>query len=102
MLTIKNVENTKLKEFSFLGNEWILYGVNVNNIEYKFIFIPMEAGRYDTHQTQLVLLDRTKHKRRGYRLWTTDGKHAYIDINDIHNWIKLVDVILENRMLCLK
>lgn len=102
MLTIKNIENTKRKEFSFLGNEWILYGVDVNNIEYKFIFMPMDAGRYDTQKAQLVLLNRTKHKRRGYRLWTTDGNHTYIDINDIHDWIKLVDVILENKMLCLQ
>ena len=106
MLTIKNIENTKRKEFSFLGNEWILYGVDVNNIEYKFIFIPMDAGRYDTHKSQLVILDRVKRRIGnevlGYRLWTTDGQHTYIDINDIHDWIKLVDVILENKMLCSK
>ena len=60
MLTIKNIEDIKSKEFHFADTWWMLYGVDVNNIEYKFIFIPMEAGRYDTHKAQLVLLDRNK------------------------------------------
>jgi len=104
MLTIKNIENTKRKEFSFLGNEWILYGVDVNNIEYKFIFIPMDAGRYDIQKAQLVLLDRTKQhigsEERGYRLWTTDGQHTYINTNQIKNWQGLVEVIWQKGMIC--
>ena len=42
MLTIQNIEDIKNKEFSCMGHEWILWGVDVNNIEYKFIFIPMD------------------------------------------------------------
>ena len=100
MLKIENIENTKLKEFSFLGNEWILYGVDTTSIEYQFIFMPMEAGRYDTHKRQLVMLDRTKHNRRGYRLWTTDGQHTYINTNQIKNWQGLVEVIWQKGMIC--
>ena len=103
MLTIKNIEDIKSKEFHFADTWWMLYGVDVNNIEYRFIFIPMEAGRYDTQKAQLVLLDRNKYligsEVFGYRLWTTDGKHIYLNTKDIKNWSTLVKVVYENRMV---
>lgn len=103
MLTIKNITNIKVKEFSCLGKQWILYGVDVNNIEYKFIFIPMEAGRYDISKAQLVLLDRVKRRIGkevlGYRLWTTEGKHIYINTNEIKNWTNLVELVYVNKMI---
>ena len=104
MLTIKNIQNTKRKEFSFLGNEWLLYGVDVTNFEYKFMFIPMDAGRYDLQKTQLVILDRNKRRIGnnvlGYRLWTTDGQHTYINTNQMKNWQGIVEIIWQKRMLC--
>lgn len=104
MLTIKNIENIKSKEFSCSGNEWILYGVDVNNIEYKFIFIPMQAGRYDISKAQLVLLDRNKKRRGnnvlGYKLWTTNGMHTYIDINEIPLWTRFVEIVYKAKMIC--
>jgi len=104
MLTIKNIEDIKSKEFHFADTWWLLYGVDVNNIEYRFIFIPMEAGRYDTHKAQIVLLDRNKkrlgNKVLGYRLWTTNGKHDYVNTKDIPNWSALVKKVYENRMVC--
>ena len=104
MLTIKNIENTKLKQFSFLGDEWVLYGVDTTSIEYQFIFMPMEAGRYDTHKRQLVILDRNKRRIGnnvlGYRLWTTDGQHTYINTNQMKNWQGIVEIIWQKRMLC--
>ena len=103
MLTIKNIEDIKSKEFHFSDTWWMLYGVDVNNIEYQFMFIPMEAGRYDTQKMRLVILDRTKKVRRnnilGYRLWTTDGKHTYIDTNDIPNWKALVGIVYKFKMI---
>ena len=103
MLTIQNIEDIKSKEFHFADTWWTLWGVDVNNIEYKFIFIPMQAGRYDTHKAQVVLLDRIKKRIGnnvlGYRLWTTDGKHTYIDTKDIPNWTKLVEVVYEKKMI---
>ena len=105
MLTIKNIEDTKVKEFSFLANEWILYGVDVNNIEYKFIFIPMEDGIYKPQRAQLVLLDRVKRRIGkevlGYRLWTTDGTHTYVNTYDIPNWQGLVEIVIQKRMICI-
>lgn len=103
MLNIQNIENIKKKEFSFLGDEWILYGIDVSNIEYKFIFIPMEAGRYDISKSQLVILDRNKKRIGnhvlGYRLWTTNGMHTYIDTNQIPDWQGLVEQVWKNKML---
>ena len=103
MLTIKNIEDIKSKEFHFADTWWMLYGVDVNNIEYKFMFIPMEAGRYDTQKMRLVILDRTKKRRGnnvlGYRLWTTDGKHTYIHKNDIPLWTRLVEIVIQKRMI---
>ena len=104
MLTIENIEDIKNKEFHFEDTWWMLYGVDVNNIEYKFMFIPMQAGRYDTHKAQIVLLDRTKKRRGayvlGYRLWTTDGRHTYIHKNDIPLWTRLVGIVYKNKMIC--
>ena len=104
MLTIENIENLNNANFSCGGHEWILYAVDVNNIEYKFMFIPMQAGRYDTHKAQIVLLDRNKKRIGsevlGYRLWTTDGKHTYLNTKDIPNWSALVKKVYENRMVC--
>jgi hypothetical protein len=104
MLTIKNIEDIKRNVFDWEGGEWMLYGVDVNNIEYKFIFIPMEAGRYDTQKMRLVLLDRIKKRIGrevlGYRLWTTDGKHTYIDATDIPNWNELVAIVCKHKMIC--
>ena len=104
MLTIKGVDNLGIKEFHWAGYEWVLYGIDTTSLEYRFIFIPMEAGRYDTHKAQLVLLDRNKYligsEVFGYRLWTTDGKHIYLNTKDIKNWSALVKVVYENRMVC--
>ena len=106
MLKIKNIADIKLKEFHSVHSTdtwWMLYGVDVNNIEYRFMFIPMEAGRYDTQKMRLVILDRTKKRRAnvvlGYRLWTTDGNNTYIETKDIPNWTKLVEVVYEKKMI---
>ena len=104
MLTIKNISNTGLKEFKWAGYEWVLYGIDTTNTEYRFIFIPMEAGRYDTHKAQIVLLDRNKkrlgNKVLGYRLWTTNGRHDYVNTNDIPSWNALVGIVFKNIMVC--
>lgn len=104
MLTIKGIDNLGIKEFSVLGNDWVLYGVDTTSIEYRFIFIPMEAGRYDPQKAQLVLLDRIKkrigNEVLGYRLWTTDGRHTYIEANDIPLWTRLIEIIHKNKMIC--
>ena len=108
MLTIENIENLNNANFSCGGHEWILYAVDVNNIEYKFIFIPMDYQTkvFDISKSQVVLLDRTKKRRGnvvlGYRLWTTDGKHTYLNTKDIPNWVALVKKVYENRMVCLQ
>ena len=106
MLTIKGVDNIGVKEFSYAGNEWVLYKIDTSSIEYKFIFIPMQAGRYETLKGQLVILDRTKkrigNEILGYRLWTTDGKHTYINTYDIPNWAGLIEVVYKNKMICLQ
>jgi hypothetical protein len=103
MLTIKNIEDIKRNVFDWEGGEWMLYGVDVNNIEYRFMFIPMEAGRYDTQKMRLVILDRKKKRIGsevlGYRLWTTSGYHAYIDTKDIPNWNELVAIVCKHKMI---
>ena len=103
MLTIENIENLNNATFNCGGHEWMLYGVDINNIEYRFMFIPMEVGRYDTQKMRLVILDRTKKRRGnnvlGYRLWTTDGNNTYIETKDIPNWTKLVEVVYEKKMI---
>jgi len=104
MLVIKNIANIGIKEFHCAGYEWVLYGIDTTSIEYKFMFIPMQAGRYDTHKAQIVFLDRTKKVRGinvlGYRLWTTDGKHTYINAKDIPDWSRLVQMVFKNKMIC--
>ena len=106
MLTIKNIADIKLKEFHSVHSAdtwWMLYGVDVNNIEYRFMFIPMEAGRYDTQKMRLVILDRKKKRIGrevlGYRLWTTSGYHTYIHTNDIPNWNELVSIVCKHKMI---
>ena len=63
----------------------------------------MQAGRYDTQKMRLVILDRTKKRRGnnvlGYRLWTTDGKHTYLNTKDILNWSELVQMVFKNKMI---
>ena len=108
MLIIKNIEDIKKKAFDWEGKQWILHGVNVNNIEYGFVFMPKDsiADVYITQKAQIVLLDRTKKRRGnvvlGYRLWTTDGKHTYIHKNDIPLWTRLVGIVYKNKMICLQ
>jgi hypothetical protein len=106
MLIIKNIENIKKKAFDWEGKQWILHGVNVNNIEYGFVFIPKTTilDVYVIQNAQLVLLDRIKKRIGrevlGYRLWTTDGKHTYVNAQDIPNWTSLVKMVYKNRMIC--
>ena len=104
MLTIKGISNTGLKEFQWEGYDWVLYGIDTTSLEYRFIFIPMEAGRYDTHKAQIVLLDRNKkrlgNKVLGYKLWTTNGRCDYINTNDIPSWNALVGIVFKNIMVC--
>ena len=108
MLTIKNIENIKSKEFTYECKQWVLYGVDASNIEYKFIFMPRDsiAMVYIISKKQIVLLDRTKKcigsEVLGYRLWTTDGKHTYLNTNDIPNWSGLVQMVFKNKMICLQ
>ena len=108
MLTIKNIENIKSKEFTYEGKQWVLYGVDTSNIEYKFIFMPKDsiARVYVISKAQLVLLDRTKKhigkEVLGYRLWTTSGYHTYIETKDIPNWSGLVQMVFKNKMICLQ
>jgi hypothetical protein len=106
MLTIKNIANIGIKEFHWAGYEWVLYEIDTTNTEYKFIFIPMQAGRYDAHKAQIVILDRNKYligsEVLGYRLWTTDGKHTYLNAKDIPDWCELVHMIFKNKMICLQ
>jgi hypothetical protein len=102
MLTIKNISNTGIKEFQWEGRAWVLYGIDTTSLEYRFIFIP-NPGRYEPHKAQLVLLDRNKKRIGsevlGYRLWTTDGRHTYLNAKDIPNWSALVKKVYENRMV---
>ena len=106
MLTIKNIEDIKSKEFHFADTWWMLYGVDVNNIEYKFIFMPMDYQTkvFELSGAQLVILDRNKkrigNEVLGYRLWTTDGRHTYIHKNDIPFWTRLVGIVYKNKMIC--
>ena len=106
MLTIQNIENIKNANFSCGGHEWILWGVDVNNIEYKFIFIPMDYQTkvFELSGAQLVILDRTKKRIGnvvlGYRLWTTNGKHTYLNTNEIPSWNALVGIVFKNIMVC--
>ena len=105
MLTVRNIEDIKNKEFHFEDTWWILYAVDVNNIEYKFIFMPMDYQTkvFDISKTQVVLLDRTKKRIGstvlGYRLWTTDGRHTYIHKNDIPLWTRLVEIVYKNQLI---
>ena len=106
MLTIQNIENLNNANFSCGGHKWILYAVDVNNIEYKFIFIPMDYQTkvFELSGAQLVILDRNKkrigNEVLGYRLWTTDGRHTYIHKNDIPLWTRLVGIVYKNKMIC--
>ena len=106
MLTIKNIETTKSKEFHWEGKAWVLYGIDTTSLEYRFIFMPKDSilDVYITQKAQLVLLDRNKkligREVLGYRLWTTDGKHTYLNTKDIKNWVSLVQKVYENRMIC--
>ena len=106
MLKIKNIETTKSKEFHWEGRAWVLYGIDTTSLEYRFIFMPKDsiADVYITQKAQLVLLDRNKKRIGsevlGYRLWTTDDKHIYLNIKDIKNWVSVVQKVYENRMVC--
>lgn len=105
MLTIKGISNTGIKEFSWAGYEWVLYGIDTTSLEYRFIFIPKDSilDVYITQKAQIVLLDRNKkrigNEVLGYRLWTTDGRHTYLNTKDIPNWGALVKKVYENRMV---
>lgn len=105
MLTIKNIEDIKSKEFHFADTWWTLYGVDVTNIEYRFIFMPMdyETKVFQISNSQVVLLDRNKKRKGnvvlGYRLWTTEGIHTYIHTKDIPNWSELVQIVYKNKMI---
>ena len=107
MLTIKNWESIKSKEFHWEGRAWILYGMDVSNTEYKFIFMPKDsiADVYVIQKAQLVLLDRNKKRIGsevlGYRLWTTDGRHTYLNTKDIPNWVSFVQRVFTNRMITI-
>lgn len=106
MLTIENIETTKSKEFHWEGKAWVLYGIDTTSLEYRFIFMPKDSilDVYITQKAQLVLLDRNKKRIGsevlGYRLWTTDGRHTYLNTKDIPNWSELVKRVYENRMVC--
>ena len=100
MLTILNTENISSKEFSYNGKGWILYGIDYDISKYTFIFIPMEAGRYDAQKAAFIMLDKYKKNGLGYKLYTVNGFFKYIHSKDIRNWNALVEIIFNSQMIC--
>ena len=44
MLTIQNLYKLEKQEFSSAGKDWLVFGIEVQYYQYKFIFIPKEDG----------------------------------------------------------
>lgn len=99
MLTIQNISNIGIKEFSLLGNVWVLYRVDETTLEYRFIFIPMRMGSSDPKDVRLVILNREKTHNFGYRLWTTAGINTFVNTNEIRNWQELIGLVANNKMI---
>ena len=99
MLTIQNISNIGIKEFHCVDTWWVLYGIDETKTEYRFIFIPMQMGRYDPKDVRLVILNREKTHNFGYRLWTTACINTFVNTNEIHNWQELVGLVAHNKMI---
>ena len=100
MLTIENLIPNINREFSWEGNEWILYGADKTIMDYTFCFIPMQAGRYDTQNVVYIKLNRYKDNDTGYAVYNPNGVCIYVQSNDMKSWIKFVELICKNKMLC--
>jgi hypothetical protein len=76
MLTIVNTLSIKSKELSINGHDWLLYGIDTAAVTYTFIFIPIEAGRYDIQKPVYVMLNRYKDKGGMYKLHIRNSNSA--------------------------
>lgn len=86
MLTIKNIDLYKQREFSLSGNDWLFYGVNETKDSYKFFFIPFEYNSrlWDMHKVQYIVIDRIRDNNKEYKIQNIQrGLHWYISKTDL-------------------
>ena len=102
MLTIVNTESIKRKELSINGYDWILYGIDFDVVRYTFIFIPMEAGRYDIQKAVYVMLNRYKDKGGMYKLHIRNSNSAetWVSNHQIGTLQGLLHHIALHQLLC--
>ena len=101
MLTIVNTESIKRKELSINGYDWILYGIDFDVVRYTFIFIPMQAGRYDIQKAVYVMLNRYKDKVGMYKVHIRNSNtETWVYNHQIGTLQQLLHHIALHQLLC--
>jgi hypothetical protein len=101
MLTIKNIQLVKQKQFSRNGKDYLLYGIDTHTEKYVILIMPFENEVWNMHNTQKITLYRNKDKiNKGYPIQNKDkGITAYVNGMDMNSWISLFKFLINNNLI---
>ena len=98
MLTIKNTHKLKDQQFSSMGKDWLVYSIDEQKYQYRFIFMQKVEGIWSIHSTQYVYISREPivMTKESYRIYSGFGD-SIIQIEDIKDrWNIITKVCKEN------
>lgn len=100
MLTIKNTHKLKDQQFSSAGKDWLVYSIDEQKFQYRFIFMQKVDGIWALSSTQYVYISReTLVMTKGsYRIYSGFGD-TYIQIEDIKDMWNIITKICKEDLI---
>ena len=100
MLTIQYLYKLEKQEFSSAGKDWLVFGIEVQYYQYKFIFIPKEDGVWNTYKTSYVYLSRDSlvFTKESYGIYSGHGK-SYIQFNELKDMWNIITKICKEDLI---
>lgn len=100
MLTIKNTHKLKNQQFSTKGKDWLIYGIDEQVYQYRFIFMYKVDGIWSIHSTQHVYISREPLAMTtdSYRIYSGCGE-SYIQFSELSDMWNIITKICKEELL---
>ncbi len=95
-LTIKGIDKINKTEFSFEGREFIVYGIDNDEDEYKIILMPKVDGVFAIHKAFTINLSRRKIGTEYRMYWNSRTTSVRIYKHNLKTPMALIETICHN------
>jgi hypothetical protein len=95
-LTIKGIDKINKTEFSFEGREYIVYGIDSDEDEYKIILMPKVDGVFAIHKAFTINLSRRKLGTEYRMYWNSRTNSVRIYKHNLKTPMALIETICSN------